>query len=121
MSTQVSQVTVKSWLNGDFSLLPQSKAGLTLLVKDIDDNSIKEIQASILNGGTDSGEQWSNTITYADGDVVIYSGFFWESLQNSNLDNPPIEGSFWTKVEVSEANGFGRYATGLYTVDQHWY
>lgn len=113
--TKVSDVTVKSWKT--FTELLSSVGGLEVLARNPSEDVIYRIQASILSGGTDSGENWSSSVTYNTGDVVIFSGAFWESLQDNNLNNPPVEGSFWTKVEVSTANGFGRYATGLYTVD----
>lgn len=113
--TKVSDVTVKSWKT--FTELLSSVGGLEVLARNPSEDVIYRIQASILSGGTDSGENWSSSVTYNTGDVVIFSGAFWESLQDNNLNNPPVDGSFWTEVEVSTANGFGRYAPGLYTVD----
>lgn len=116
--TQVSEVTVRRWK--EFNELLASDGGLEVLTRRKSDDTIFRIKASILSGGTDSGEPWDSSVTYDEGDIVIFNGKFYESKQDNNLDHVPNDSPtdpWWKEVPVSTANGFGRYEEGVYSVD----
>jgi len=108
-------LVAKPW--NQFPELTEAISNGELLQKNLDDGLIYRIKTALLNGGTDSGDEWDDQTTYNTDEVVVNNYKFWQSLVDSNLDNPPVEGSYWTEVSKSTSNGFGRYAAGLFTIN----
>ena len=42
---------------------------------------------------------WSSTTTYSSDESVRYDSKLWRSLQDNNLNNIPVEGSWWTRLD----------------------
>ena len=82
------------------------------------DNILYRIKAALLGGGSETAVKWDVSTTYA-ADVVVEFGLkLWLSLAGGNTGNTPIDGSvWWVEVSKSTANGFGYYASGVYTID----
>jgi hypothetical protein len=101
--------------------LPQT----SLFAVEIDGLTYQVDASKVLSSGTElqpENIQWNATDNYNNGEVVFAFDKFWESTIDDgitpNIGNTPSDGSsFWNEVQKSTANGVGRYATGLYTID----
>lgn len=59
-----------------------------------------------LLGADRASFDWQSDTTYAIDDIVLLQGLtVWKSLQNGNTGNTPSENTYWTQLDISEADG----------------
>jgi hypothetical protein len=59
-------------------------------------------------------EYWDSTKTYSSGSYYVwYNGSVWRSIQAGNLNNPPNEGAWWTKIITAQV-------PAAYNFDSPW-
>jgi hypothetical protein len=116
MTTQASSIYIK-----DFRSYLEKGASIVngfVLCLDSDTDTIHKLSIDELKGQPESVVKWNPTTSYDLDFIVEYNSKLWKSDQSNNLNNVPSTGSsFWTEVSKSEANGFGRWSAGVYTID----
>jgi hypothetical protein len=53
---------------------------------------------------------WASGTTYSINDLASYSGYTWLSLQDSNLNNTPVENGYWTVFAEQGVSGFSGFS-----------
>jgi len=90
------------------------------IIERSDGTNLKVPASLVLSPGEENtGDAWSSTTTYADGDLVSFGDLVFISQQDDNTGNSPNpanDTTYWHKATNSESNGgLSVYTAGLYT------
>jgi hypothetical protein len=102
----------------DYDIKPTAIVNGFIICLDSDTDKVYKLSIDELKGQPESVVQWNPTTSYDLDFIVEYNSKLWKSEIANNSNNTPSSGSiYWEEVSKSEANGFGRWSAGVYTID----